>query len=125
MDHLCYCHAFASVRFCLVVTQRERADLLALVCDVYCDFVTFLVGILEQVWYMIVSIPDPCCLSYFENLSKFFRRFYNFYFWQLLLNRAIYAILLAGIIENRYLFIFEMAFKDVSIFNSTSSGGSV
>ena len=34
------------------------ADLLALVCDVYCDFVTFPFGILGQVWYLIVSIPD-------------------------------------------------------------------
>ena len=39
--------------------------LLALVCDIYCDFVTFPFGILGQVLYMIVSIPDPCCLSYF------------------------------------------------------------
>ena len=39
---------------------------MALVRDVYCDFVTFQFGILEQVWYLIVSIPDPCCLSYFD-----------------------------------------------------------
>ena len=32
----CVCHAFASVHCCLVVTWREWADLLALVCDVYC-----------------------------------------------------------------------------------------
>ena len=38
-----------------------------LVCDVYCDFVTFPFGILGQVWYMIVLIPDPCCLSYFQS----------------------------------------------------------
>ena len=43
----------------------ERTDLLALVCDVYCDFVIFPFGILGQVWYLIVSIPGPCCLSYF------------------------------------------------------------
>ena len=30
----CVCHAFASVHCCLVVTCSERADLLALVCDV-------------------------------------------------------------------------------------------
>ena len=47
-----------------MVTRRERAELLALVCDVYCDFVTFLFGILGQVWYLLVSIPDPCRLSY-------------------------------------------------------------
>ena len=34
-----------------------------LVCDVYCDFVTFPFGIQGQVWYLIVSIPDPCFLS--------------------------------------------------------------
>ena len=56
----CICHAFASVHCCLVVTRKELADLLALVCE----FVTFPFGILGQVWYLIVSIPDPCCLSY-------------------------------------------------------------
>ena len=29
------CHAFASVPCCLVVTCWERADLLALICDVF------------------------------------------------------------------------------------------
>ena len=31
----------ASVYMCFVVTYWERADLLALVCGVYCEFVTF------------------------------------------------------------------------------------
>ena len=44
---------------------KEITDLLALVCDVYCDFFTFPFGILGQVWYLIVLIPYPCCLSYF------------------------------------------------------------
>ena len=61
----CVCHAFASVHCCLVVTWWERADLLALVCDVYYGFVTFPWDILGQVWYLIVSIPDLCHLSYF------------------------------------------------------------
>ena len=69
MDHFCNmscdCHAFTSVHRCLVVTSWERADLLALICDVYCGFVTFQCGILGQVWYLIVSIPDLCHLSYF------------------------------------------------------------
>ena len=30
----------------------------------FCDFVTFPFGNLRQVWYLIVSIADPCCLSY-------------------------------------------------------------
>ena len=44
---------------------------LALVCDVYCDFVTFPFGILGQVWNLIVSIPDPCCLSYFVDVIAY------------------------------------------------------
>ena len=42
------------------------ADLLALVCDVDCDFVTFPFDIIGQVPYLIVSIPDPCCLHTFK-----------------------------------------------------------
>ena len=61
----CDCHAFASGHCCLVVTCWERADLLALVCDVYCGFVTFPCGILGQKWYLIVSIHDLCHLFYF------------------------------------------------------------
>ena len=66
----CVCHAFVSVHCCLVVTCWERADLLALVCDVYCDFVTFPFGILGLVWYLIVLIPDPCHFSYFQKFKK-------------------------------------------------------
>ena len=65
----CVSHAFASVNCCLVVTSWERADLLALVGDVYCIFVTFLCGILGQVWYLIVLFPDLCLLSYFQVLN--------------------------------------------------------
>ena len=46
------------------------AESLALFCDVYCDFVTFSFGFLGQVWYLIVSIPDLCCHSYFINKSN-------------------------------------------------------
>ena len=54
----------ASVYMCFVVTCWERADLLALVCGVYCEFVIFPIGILGQVWNLIVSIPDLCTLTY-------------------------------------------------------------
>ena len=36
-----------------------------------CDFVTLPFGILGQVWYLIVLISDPCCLSYFYGQLKF------------------------------------------------------
>ena len=47
MDLLCFCSVLcllclcASVYMCFVVTCGERADLLALVCGVFCEFVTF------------------------------------------------------------------------------------
>ena len=66
----CASHAFASVHCCLMVTCLERADLLALVGDVYCIFVTFPCCILGQVWYLIVSFPDLCRFSYFQCLPE-------------------------------------------------------
>ena len=67
MDHLCFfvscvSYDFASVQCCLVVACWERADLLALVGDVYCIFVTFPCTVLGQVWYLIVSFADLCLL---------------------------------------------------------------
>ena len=58
-----------SVCWCLVVTCWERADLLALVCDVYL-WRHFPIGILGQVWCLIVLIPDLCPLSYFDRESN-------------------------------------------------------
>ena len=55
----------ASVYMCLVVTCWERADLLALVCGFELLVCHFPIGLLGQVWYLIVSIPDLCTLSYF------------------------------------------------------------
>ena len=80
MDHLCYlCLVIVMLSHLFIAAlwspKRERAaaDLrLVLVCDVYCDFVTFPFGILGQVWYLIVSIPDPCCLSYSDFIRHFF-----------------------------------------------------
>ena len=66
----CVSHAFASGHCCLVVTRWERADLLALVGDVYCIFVTFPFGILGQVWYFIVLFHNLCLLSYFKFVQK-------------------------------------------------------
>ena len=59
-------HDVSSVHCYLVVTGWETADLLVLVGDFYCIRVTFPCGILGQVWYLIVSIPDLCLLSNFD-----------------------------------------------------------
>ena len=48
------------VHLCLVVTCWERADLLALVCGVLLLVCHFHIGILGQVCYLIVLIPDLC-----------------------------------------------------------------
>ena len=40
-----------------------NADLLALAYVMFsCNFVTFISGVLGQVWYLIVYIPDICLL---------------------------------------------------------------
>ena len=60
------CHAFLCVHCSLVVTCWERAHVLAHLCVMfYCGFVTFPDGVLGQVWYLIVSIPDLYLLNYF------------------------------------------------------------
>ena len=64
-----FCLVFAmslcvSVYICFVVTCWERADLLALVCGVLLRVCHFPIGILGQVWYSIVLIPDLCTLTY-------------------------------------------------------------
>ena len=65
----CISRALVSIHCCLVVTCLERADLLALVGDVYCIFDTFPCGILGQV--LIVLFPDLCRLSYFIDKGVF------------------------------------------------------
>ena len=74
MDHLCY--------VCLVFVMFLRLFIASLWSlegkglTYRLLFVMFIVilllspfGALGQVWYLTVSIPDPCCLSYFEAVS--------------------------------------------------------
>ena len=64
------CHAFLSVHCSLVITCWERANLLALLYVMFsCVIVTFPCGVLGQVWYLIVSIPDLCLLTYFKHMT--------------------------------------------------------
>ena len=65
----CVCHALASL---FIAALRSPAGkgltswLLIVMFD--CVFVPFPCGILRQVWYLIVSIPGLCRLSYFNTL---------------------------------------------------------
>ena len=52
-----------------VYEALERANILALLYVMFsCVFVTFICGVLGQVWYLIVSIPYLCLLP---TLTKF------------------------------------------------------
>ena len=75
MDHLCYlCLVFVilSRLFIAALWSPEGKGLTSwlLFGILIVISVTFPLGILGQVWYMIVSIPDPYCLSYlvFDSL---------------------------------------------------------
>ena len=72
MDHLCYlCLKFVilSRLFIAALWSPAGKGLTSwLLFVMFYDFVTFRFGILDQVWYLIVLIPDPCCLL---TLNKF------------------------------------------------------
>ena len=53
----CLCLAVSSVPCNLVITCWERVVLFALLCVMFSC----------QVWYLIVSIPDICLVSYFVH----------------------------------------------------------
>ena len=63
-------HLCASVYMCLVVTCWERAVLLALVCGIKLWVCHFPIGILGHVWYLILSIPNLCTLTYLASDDK-------------------------------------------------------
>ena len=69
MFHICLCYAVLSVPCGLMLTCLERADLLAFLCVMFsCVFLVFPYGVLGQVWYWIVTIPDPSLLLYLTLL---------------------------------------------------------
>ena len=70
MDHLCYlCHVFLMLLRLFIAALwptvgKGLTSLLLLVMFIV-FFLTFPCGILGQAWYLIVSFPDLCRLSYF------------------------------------------------------------
>ena len=71
MDHLCYlCLAFVVISRLLIAAllspARGRLASWLLFVMFKCVFVTFPCGILSQVCYLIVSIPDLCRISYLK-----------------------------------------------------------
>ena len=67
-----YFKKLKTIMFCkdncgLIMTLNNRYKVLFVQASSY--EVTFLCGILGQVWCLIVSIPDICRLSYLNNLN--------------------------------------------------------
>ena len=74
MDHLCYfCLLFVMISHLFIAALWSPAGKGLVIWFAFvifnCAFVTFQCGILGQLWYLILSIPDRCCLSYFYNLG--------------------------------------------------------
>ena len=73
VDHLCYfCIVFVMLPHLLIAALWSPAgkgltSWLSFVV-LNCVVLTFPFGILGQVWYLIVSIPDLCPLSYFHTV---------------------------------------------------------
>ena len=72
MDHLCYlCFVLVMLSGLFIAALWSPAGkgltswLLFVMSN--CDFVAFPSGILGQVWFLIVLIPDLCCLSYLKS----------------------------------------------------------
>ena len=71
MYHLCYlCLAFFMPMRLLIAAllspAGKRLTSWLLLVMFNCVFVTFQCGVLGQLWYLIVSIPDLCRLSYLK-----------------------------------------------------------
>ena len=76
MSIICVIHVSNSSCF-LVCSLQPCGHLLGkgwplgyLVCDVFLCFVTFPYGVLGHVWYLIVSNPTHCLLTYFEENNR-------------------------------------------------------
>ena len=69
MDHLCYLCLVFVMLLCLFIATLWSPEGKGLTS--WLLFVTFIVILLlshlGQVWYLIVSIPDLFCLSYFNT----------------------------------------------------------
>ena len=68
VDHLCLVFVMLSRLFIAALWSPQGKGLTSWLLFVMfvVMFVTFPFGILGQVWHLIVSIPDPLCLSYVE-----------------------------------------------------------
>ena len=74
---LCFCSVFCLLCLCVHLficalwspAGKGLTSWLSFVVS-NCEFFTFPFGILGQVWYLIVSIPDLCALTYSEIINN-------------------------------------------------------
>ena len=83
VDHMCFLscvyHAFGL--FIATLWSHDGKGLTSWLSFVMskCEFVTFPCGILGQVWYLIVLMPDLCPLSYFRTYTMLYNSAANCY----------------------------------------------
>ena len=83
VDHFCHlCFAFVfvimSCLFLAVLWSPTGKQLTSWPSCMLCSsfvFVTFPSGVLGQVWYLVVSVPDICLLPYSEKACGFYMHF--------------------------------------------------
>ena len=72
--YLCFVFVFAYYLVCFLQPcghmMGKGWPLGSLECDVCLCFVTFSYCVLGQVWFLIVSIPDLCLISYFDKSTS-------------------------------------------------------
>ena len=69
MDHLYYlCLVFVLLSHLFIAALWSPAGKGLTSWLLFVMFIVILL-LLGQVWYLIVSIPDPCSLSYFNNID--------------------------------------------------------
>ena len=84
MNLLCFCSVLCLLCLCAQLficalwspAGKGLTSLLSFVVSTV-SFCHFPIGILGQVWYLIVSIPDLCTLTYFYNYKIIDIRFFS------------------------------------------------
>ena len=87
----------------------EKADLLALLYATFsCGFVIFPYGVLGQVLYLIVSIPDLCLIPYFYNQTCRLPHSSNAIFHSfIILHQRIFCLVVNPITVGNFAFLFN------------------
>ena len=83
MDLLCFCSVLCLLCLCARLFHCALWSPAGKGLSSWLSFVVSNcpIGILGQVWYLIVSIPDLCTLSYFDDKNKTLSKLCDKTFW--------------------------------------------